>query len=447
MSVSIKNILTSYSKETEELTGVYSINGVIDFNKLDDLINLVKIYLDKELIKKASTIKLDNATPHTLYNIEDIKSSCQNFTSPKIEIKFHKNDNNLIVFSLNSFINKIKEHLTNKATMTETLNKFFLKNIILVENNIDNKLSYVTEENTAPEYLLEVSKIIKFSSKEELKVSPYNINLENIKNSDSEIINNFYRLANGLKNYLSLLYIASNIDIKDNNIEIIFDGNRERLFQLTGEETINNFNTLDKYKELFFWIYKKESDIKNQNFIEKLEIVRNLIAITFVKEKSLITLNNNVYDILSKSTSNYKIYLKSKTKDYFELRFKIEEHTDKLFNSLGDEFTKFSDFFTNNLYIFIGLIFSSALFTLLRSQTMHLDSVPHNTHIFLNQDVSIVISLYGVFSLILLLISAIKVISNIDDLSSLFLYGHIRIVSNSFFYNYACGGIDCRFHF
>ena len=74
---------------------------------------------------------------------------------------------------------------------------------------------------------------------------------------------------NALKNFLSLLYILSSIDIKDNKFRILFDGTRERYFMLSNDEIINLFSTFDKYKELFFWIYKKESTTKNLNFIEK----------------------------------------------------------------------------------------------------------------------------------------------------------------------------------
>lgn len=221
---------------------------------------------------------------------------------------------------------------------------------------------------------------------------------------------------NALKNFLSLLYILSSIDIKDNKFRILFDGTRERYFMLSNDEIINLFSTFDKYKELFFWIYKKESTTKNLNFIEKLDIARNLIATTISSEKGLLEINDNIYDILKKSKSNYKIYLKSKTKDYFELRFKIEEHTDKLFNSLGEEFSKFADFFRNNLYIFIGLLFSSVVFTILRTQLRNSDTSSIN--IFSEPNFSISVSIYGILSLLILAITFAKTLSNIFDLDN-----------------------------
>jgi len=416
--MNIRELLISYIEETENLASRYSIKGTIDPEKFNTLIELLENYLQKQLIIEASSIKINGASPYTFHQIEDVKNNTiGNSQNIDIEIILLKNNtDNWVVFSIDTLKETLKKNPTNQSAMIGVLNKFFQKNTILCVENDELLLTYIKEEETAKEYLSEVHKIIQFSSSEQLKISPHNIDLTHIKDINSEVVKEFYNLANGLKNFLSLLYIASNIDIRENTIQIVFDGNRERFFNLSGEDIIDKFNMLDRYKELFFWIYKKESDEKNQNFIEKLEIVRNLIAITFVEDNSLILLNESVYDILKKSTSNYKIYLKSKTKDYFELRFKIEEHTDKLFNSLGDELTQFTDFFRNNLYVFIGIIFSTVIFTILRSQSKSLDTINQKS-IFLNQDLSIVISIYGFFSLLVLLFSTVKVFSNFDDLN------------------------------
>ncbi|MDN5064549.1 hypothetical protein [Aliarcobacter butzleri] len=416
----IKDLLISVKKETELLKKNYTISGSIKSSNVDNFINLLNNYIDNQIISKASKIKINNSVPYTLHSINDIQSLLKDtsLSESKIELTILKNDdNNLIIFSIEEFKKTIKENLTKETTIIDTLNTLFLKNAIIIQRESFEALNYIIEDETLSEYLNEVSKSIKFNSPSKLKVSPYNIDIEKIReHSNNPIVNNFLVLINALKNFLSLLYILSSIDIKDKKFKILFDGTRERYFNLSSDEIINLFSTFDKYKELFFWIYKKESTKKNFNFIEKLDITRNLIATTISSEKGLIEINDNIYDILKKSKSNYKIYLKSKTKDYFELRFKIEEHTDKLFNSLGEEFSKFADFFRNNLYIFIGLLFSSVVFTILRAQLRNSDT--SSISIFSEPNFSISVSIYGILSLLILVITFFKTISNISDLDN-----------------------------
>ena len=73
MSISIKKLLQSDSDEKEQLVDGYSIKGVVNSENFDTLIDLVESYLDNNLIKKTSTIKLDTSDPYRLYNISDIK--------------------------------------------------------------------------------------------------------------------------------------------------------------------------------------------------------------------------------------------------------------------------------------------------------------------------------------------------------------------------------------
>lgn len=416
----IRELLKSFEKESELLKNNYNINGVIELSNVNSFIDLIKLYLQNGLIKDASKIKINGGTPYTLHRIDEILDNLKKNDSSEIEVSLFKNDSdNLIVFSIDAFSKTIKNNLADEKTIIDTLNSLFTKNVILIERGSFEQLNYIVDNEVSSEHLSEISKSIKFNSSIKLKVSPYNLNIEKIeKISPEPIVNAFYNLINTLKNFVSLLYITSSFDIKDGKLEFLFDGTRERYFELTNDEVIHSFLTLNKYKDLFIWIYKKESSKKNLNFIEKLDITRNLIASTISSEKGLLEINDNVYDILKKSKSNYKIYLKSKTKDYFELRFKIEEHTDKLFNSLGDEFSKFADFFRNNLYVFVGLLFSSVVFTILRTQVKGSDN--SHTNIFSNPDFSNVITIYGILSLIILVITLLKTSFNICDLDNQF---------------------------
>lgn len=413
----IRELLKSIQKETELLKTNYTIIGIIEPNNSNDFINLLKSYIENQIILESSRIIINGSDPYTLHHIDEIKVLLESNSSSDIELIIHKNDLiNTIIFSIQSFKNTVKNNLTKEKNIIDTLNYIFSRNTILIEKDFE-VLNYLKENETLPEYLTEVSKSIKFNSSSKLKVSPFDVDTEKIREeSSNSIIYDFLTLINSLKNFLSLIYISSGIDIKDEKLRILFDGIRERYFELSSDEIIDSFFNFDKYKELFFWIYKKESSKKNLNFIEKLEITRNLIATTISSEKGLLEINDNIYDILKKSKSNYKIYLKSKTKDYFELRFKIEEHTDKLFNSLGEEFSKFADFFRNNLYIFIGLLFSSVVFTILRTQLRNNDNSPIN--IFLDPSFSTSVKIYGILSLLILLITLLKTISNISDLDN-----------------------------
>ncbi len=417
----IRDLFKSFQKETELLKNNYNIHGIIESSNVDSFIDLLSQYLKNGIIKETSKVKINGDTiPYTLHSIDTIAINLKKSDSSNLELSLFKNDSNqLIVFSIEAFSKTIKNNLSNEKTIIDTLNSLFTKNVILIERENFEVLSFTVENDFFSEYFNEVSKSIRFNSPSTLKVSPYNIDIEKIKeHTSNSIVNSFFILINTLKNFLSLIYILSSINIKDKKLKILFDGTRERYFELTNDEVMDSFSILNKYKELFFWIYKKESTKKNLNFIEKLDITRNLIATTISSEKGLLEINDNVYDILKKSKSNYKIYLKSKTKDYFELRFKIEEHTDKLFNTLGDEFSKFADFFRNNLYIFVGILFSSVVFTILRTQIKNNNETTIN--IFSNPDFSKAISLYGMLSLVIMIITLLKTSFNICDLDNQF---------------------------
>ena len=310
----IRELLKSIQKETELLKTNYTIIGIIEPNNSNDFINLLKSYIENQIILESSRIIINGSDPYTLHHIDEIKVLLESNSSSDIELIIHKNDLiNTIIFSIQSFKNTVKNNLTKEKNIIDTLNYIFSRNTILIEKDFE-VLNYLKENETLPEYLTEVSKSIKFNSSSKLKVSPFDVDTEKIREeSSNSIIYDFLTLINSLKNFLSLIYISSGIDIKDEKLRILFDGIRERYFELSSDEIIDSFFNFDKYKELFFWIYKKESSKKNLNFIEKLEITRNLIATTISSEKGLLEINDNIYDILKKSKSNYKIYLKSKT--------------------------------------------------------------------------------------------------------------------------------------
>lgn len=269
----IRELLKSFEKESELLKNNYNINGVIELSNVNSFINLINLYLQNGLIKDASKIKINGGIPYTLHRIDEILDNLNKNDSSEIEVSLFKNDSgNLIVFSIDAFSKTIKNNLADEKTIIDTLNSLFTKNVILIERESFEQLNYIVEDKVSSEYLSEISKSIRFTSPTKLKVSPYNVNLEKIEEyTNNSIVKDFFILVNTLKNFLSLLYISSSFNIKSSKLEFLFDGTRERYFELTSDEIMHSFFSLNKYKELFFWIYKKESSKKT------LILSRNLI--------------------------------------------------------------------------------------------------------------------------------------------------------------------------
>lgn len=420
----IEKLLTSIIEEKETLTKSYIFAGEINSENFEKLKKILQKFLNDDLIKPTSSIVIGTNPIQYLNKINDLH--CNVVQNIKVTLIKKNLFNKLIIFSLDSIKKNLEENLFLTSTSLSIINSFFKEETIILEDS--NKIiKYVNNEKILPTYLNEFTKIIKFKTADTLSITPHNIDMEKINIINVDINKKFHNIVNSLKNYISLIYISSSIDIieSDKEIKVLFDGNKEKKLSIKPEDIFDNFNQLDKLKEIFFWVYKKEgNNEKNQNFIEKLEIIRNLISISFYEEDTLNKLEDKDFDILKKSRSSYTIYLKSKTKDYFELRFKVEEHIDKLFNNLSDELSKFTDFFRSNLYIFIGLLFSSVVVFILRSEVRNLNTntniLVHN-NILLNENLSGIIILYGIFSLFVLFFSVGKFYSNTFDINRKFL--------------------------
>lgn len=406
----IIDFFSSIDNEEESISGFYTIKGVIVEKKIFDLLNALETLFKSEIIQGSSQLTLPDETPFSLYTLNELKDLISsNSDDPKtFEIKLQKNDtkSEIYIFSISTLKKNIQKALVDNLLAIQLLNKFFSKKVMLLEYSISRYLEY-TNNDKLELFTKEINKNIRFSSSNPLKITPYNIELEKIKVADSNpYVNQYAELAQQLKHFLCMMYIASEIDILNSEFIISFNGKRERIYKLTVDDIINNFTTSNTFKELFFWIYKRE-DERSQNFHERLEIVRNLIAFTF-ESKDDILKNSHNYDILKKSRSSYEIYLSSKTKEYFELRFKVEDHIEKLFTNLGDEFSKFMDYFRNNLYTFIGFMFTSVLVASLRSQSP--------VDFLSNGSASLIIFMFGLLSFVLLITSSIRYFSNISDL-------------------------------
>ena len=395
----------------ESLTGFYTVSGVITQNGAKELIIAMRNLEEKSLIKSSSIIHInDNSDEQfSLNELNDFQSFMDSKGSDcGVKVTFYKSDSleKLIVFSISEIKKCVLNSLT-KDTMPKSIDNFFRKETWLLEWSSKSPIEYVKSiQKNSPIN-------IGHSFAGRLQTSPYNIIIADIPDNDE--CSPFKEMAKALLNYISLLMVSSSVSLTPAEISISFDGHREHTFSINPTDVFDKSSSLNQFKEMFFWIYKLE-DEKSQNFQERVEIIRNIISITYGSKSDLFSHDKESNKILKKAKSNYKIYLKSKTKEYFELRFKLEDHLDKLYANLSDEYEKLSNTFKNNLYAFFAIISTTVIFSIIRGYTGQYVGNGKISNLLLDNNISLVISIYGFISLIMLILSALKYSSNIKSL-------------------------------
>lgn len=403
----------------ESLTGFYTVSGVITPKGAKELIIAMRNLEAKSLIKSSSIIHINDSSDEqfSLGELNDFQSFMDSKGSDcDVKVIFYKSESleKLIVFSISEIKKCVLSSLT-KDTMPKSIDNFFRKETWLLEWSSKSPIEYVKSIQKKSSFHQNTSINIGHSFTGRLQTSPYSIIIANIPDNDECLP--FKQIAKALLNYISLLMVSSSVSLTPADISISFDGHREHTFSINPTDVFDKSSSLNQFKEMFFWIYKLE-DEKSQNFQERVEIIRNIISITYGSKSDLFSHDKESNKILKKAKSNYKIYLRSKTKEYFELRFKLEDHLDKLYANLSDEYEKLSNTFKNNLYAFFAIISTTVIFSIIRGYTGQYVGNGEISNLLLDNNISLVVSIYGFISLIMLIFSALKYSSNIKSLEN-----------------------------
>lgn len=254
------------------------------------------------------------------------------------------------------------------------------------------------------------SKAVNFVPRENIKIVPSQVRLEALPNTDDKDLVNINTFYKSFLNAYSLMFLSSSIVLKENKITLKIDGYKEIECVISSGEIESKFEKMSVYHDLIKWVFNEShSDVfqvrdSRQLFLERLGIVRNVFSL---EVKPLLEDKDGLYKVtdslLNKCKSSYSVFLKSKTKEYFDLRMKLEEHVEKLIRNLSEESTAFVNSFRNNMYLFISLVFS----TLLLTYSRNIGSKGFDDFI-LREDVGFVIMGYATINVVFLLMSSFR---------------------------------------
>lgn len=252
-------------------------------------------------------------------------------------------------------------------------------------------------------------KAVNFVACNQIRLIPSNIQINSDHSADTDAIKikDFY---SSLINFYSLVFISNSFDLKNSEISFCIDGYREIKYTLDVNIIENGLSEKNIFSDLFQWAFNDNTGVDanignfEQIYIERLGIARNVFSLEIKPQNGDQQPLQNITDgVLSKCKSNYNIYLKSKTKDYFDLRMNLEEHVEKLVRNLSEESSAFFHSFRNNMYLFVGVVFS----TLLLSFTS--DSYTGSFYDFYKQvDVVFIVLGFVIVNIVMLLLSAIN---------------------------------------
>ena len=310
------------------------------------------------------------------------------------------------IVSISGFLNYFKESFQKGNIFFGFINNAFFNPII-----IDTE-TCLLKNSSGPEEFIKIdifSKAVNFVPLENIKVVPSQIWLEDVLDTGDTDLAKLKTFYKSLLNAYSLMFLSSSIALLENKIILKIDGYKEIECEIASGEIEGKFERMSVYHELVKWIFNEspgDERIRDnrQLFLERLGIVRNVFSL---EVKPLLEDKEGLYkltgSLLNKCKSSYNVFLKSKTKEYFDLRMKLEEHVEKLIRNLSEESTAFVNSFRNNMYIFISLVFSTLLLTYSRNV-----GAKGFDDFFVRQDVSFVIMGYSVLNVVLLLMSSFR---------------------------------------
>lgn len=318
-----------------------------------------------------------------------------------------KTSTNFPIFNFASFRKSFDSAFKNIDTLFGYLNRS-LNNPVLVESHTYPLATFVDDDNNIKIEFL--SKAISQTKKAEITIAPSQITFTN----DSSLPANVASFFKSILAFYSLLFLSSNIK-KENqaSINVTIDGYREISFTFSSEDICDRFCEALVYHDIACWIFSdtpgKPSHLQKQIYSERIGIARNIISLEISPEKADSAFTPSA-SIFRKCRSHFNVYLKSRTKEYFDIRMKLDDHVDKLSKSLSDEVSLFVTTFRANMYGFISIIFTSLLVQATKTDVQ-------NSFLTGSNSVSFLIAGYGAFNLLLLAITSAKLyysMGNID---------------------------------
>lgn len=311
------------------------------------------------------------------------------------------------IVSISCFIQYFHESFKQSITLFGFINNSF-SSPVLIDNDTP-----LLQYGISPDQSSKIDifcKAVNVVPRENIKIVPSQVKLEDISTAGDRDLDKIVKFYKSLLNAYSLIFLSSSIELNGEKLQFKIDGYKEVECEITSTEIENKFDKMIVYHEMVKWIFNEslsdELQIRDskQLYLERLGIVRNVFSLEI---KPLLDDKDGLYkltdSLLNKCKSSYNIFMKSKTKEYFDLRMKLEEHVEKLVKNLSEESTTFVNAFRNNMYIFISLVFS----TLLLTYSRNVGNKGFNDFIG-RDDVGIVISGYAVLNIILLFMSAFR---------------------------------------
>ncbi|MCW6108704.1 hypothetical protein, partial [Clostridium sporogenes] len=242
----------------------------------------------------------------------------------KIEIYKKKANNNISVYSIESFINYLNENSLEGVLFN--LKKHISDNYLFLRLQNDDFQAYTNsiyflKEGEKPEdvdfkykdkILDKRNNVCSFLNASEYSFSPEDFYLLN--RPQNEIINCIF---DRLCIIFSLIYICNISSIKNKNY-IHFTLNGYKLI-----DNIINFKTMDTeiindYYKIYKWIY---GDGNKGNVEDKIGISRNIISLD-IKDSDLCSIKKDVFNSIK---SAHSIYLKENVEKYIEVKNKVTE--------------------------------------------------------------------------------------------------------------------------
>lgn len=332
--------------------------------------------------------------------------------SPDVQYDFELNLNknkqeSFPIVSVSCFIKYFQESFPHGNTLFGFINNAFLNPVIIDEDTplLQNGIS--SDESSKIDIFC---KAVNFVQRENIKIVPSQVRLEDVSDAGNTDLAQIMIFFKSLLNTYSLMFLSSSIELKESKLILKIDGYKEVECEIAPSEIESKFAKMTVYHELIKWVFNEslndELQIRDskQLYLERLGIARNVFSLEI---KSLMEDKDGLYKVndslLNKCKSSYNIFLKSKTKEYFDLRMKLEEHVEKLVRNLSEESTAFVNSFRNNMYIFISLVFS----TLLLTYSRNIANKGFDDFIA-RDDVGFVIMGYSALNVVLLLMSAFR---------------------------------------
>jgi hypothetical protein len=402
----IKYLLTkSKVLDEEETARTYYLNGNVSVQDANCALNYFK-----NIVSFCESAKFETSGYETIdLHKANIPTLTSKLATINFKLEIEKNlSQKFPIFNFSAYKSSFLGAFRDIETLFGYLNAT-LKNPILVDSQIQPLTAYLDEDNRVKVEF--ITRSISQIKKAEITIVPSQVVLS-IPEGVDEVISSFFK---SILSFYSLLFLCSYIrKERPSDIHVMIDGYREINFSFSTNDVSERFSGATGYHDIACWVFSdmpgKPAHLLRQIYSERIGIARNILSLEISPETP-----DSVFEppdsIFRKCRSHFSVYLKSKTKEYFDIRMKLDEHVDKLSKSLSDEVNLFIAAFRANMYGFISIIFTSLLVQATKSD-------PQKSFLTGNNSVAFLIAMYGVLNILLLLITSGKLYDSIESIKS-----------------------------